>query len=141
MNEPESVAKILSNVLQEIGAQDLLTLADIDKRWPEIVGEDLAKKARPYKIAQGVLFLATPSPVWSQEVLFARWMIMDRVREAVGIRLRDIRATQRAGAEEDHESPEHPQTTEKPGGTGAKRDALATLRHAQASYERAKAKK
>ncbi len=141
MEDPESVSNIIGSVLRDIGSQNLLTLADIDRRWGEIAGEALAGKVRPLKVINGTLYLSTPSPVWSQEVLFARQLIKDRVKEVVGASLKDIRTTQQPegdGVRQERKDAEPPQDHPEP---GTNRDALATLQRAQESYERAKARK
>ncbi len=141
MEEPESVATIIHSLLREVGSQELLTLADIDRRWEEIVGEALAGKVKPLKILNGTLYLSTPSPVWSQEVLFAREMIKTRVKEVVGTTIVDIRTTQTAEISDTREAGKGPEAPERPAAAGANRDALATLQRAKESYERAKGRK
>ncbi len=141
MEEPESVSTIINSVLREMGSQELLLLANIDKRWEEIVGEVLADKVRPLKISKGTLYLSTPSPVWSQEVLFAREMIKNRVKEVVGVDIQDIRTTQTPEGAERSKPRKSAGATETPTEAGANRDALATLQRAKESYERAKTRK
>lgn len=141
MEEPESVATIINSLMREMGSQELLTLADIDRRWEEIVGEALAGKVRPLKIIKGTLYLSTPSPVWSQEILFARETIKSRIKEVVGTTIQEIRTTQTPEVPGMREAPRGTETPERPAAAGTNRDALATLQRAKESYERAKSRK
>jgi len=130
----------MGSLLRDMGSQDLLKLADIDRRWSEIVGDALGKRVRPLKIHKGTLFLSTSSPVWSQEVLFARELIKERIREVVGTDIEDIRTVQTANAGDPQETRRDRGALESPPRAEANRDALATLQRAHASYERAKSR-
>ncbi len=141
MEEPERVSNIIGSLLREMGSQDLLVLSDIDRRWPEIVGNNLASRVKPLKLVKGTLWLGTPSPVWSQEVMFARETIKNRVKEVVGFTLQEIRTAQVAEDDWPQTEDEGPGTTQTAHTRETNRDALTTLQRAKDSYERAKARK
>ncbi len=141
MEEPERISNIIGSLLREMGSQDLLVLSDIDRRWPEIVGDNLASRVRPLKLVKGTLWLGTPSPVWSQEVMFARETIKNRVKEVVGFALQEIRTTQIAEEDWPQAEDDGPGTTQTAFSRETNRDALTTLQRAKESYERAKGKK
>ncbi len=141
MDEPESASSIIRSVLCDLGSQDILALADIDRRWDEIVGETLSERVRPLKISKDTLFLCTPSPVWSQEVLFSRELIKERVKEIVGVSIKDIRTTQTQGGNEPRKERTSVEAARGLSGAEPNGDALAMLQRARASYERSKAKK
>ncbi len=141
MEEPERISNIIGGLLRDIGSQDLLVLSDINRRWPEIVGESLASRVLPLKLVKGTLWLGTPSPVWSQEVMFAREAIKNRVKEVVGYALQDIRTTQISEDAWSQEAEAGLGTTQMAAARETNRDALATLQRAKESYERAKTKK
>lgn len=139
-NGPEAVSSIIGNLLRDMGSQDLLKLADINRRWGEIVGEVLAARVRPLKIQAGTLYLSTSSPVWSQEILFAREMIKERIKEVVGSDIEQIRTVQTPYDNDPEVEQRDEGAPESPPRAEANRDALATLQRARESYERAKAK-
>ncbi len=139
-NGPEAVASIMGSLLRDMGSQDLLKMADIDRCWSEIVGDALGERVRPLKIHKGTLLLSTPSPVWSQEVLFARELIKERIREVLGTYIEDIRTVQTADAGDPQEARRDGEAPESPPRAAANRDALATLQRARESYECAKSR-
>ena len=65
--------------LEEPGAS-----AVIWRRWPEIVGEDVAANAEPTSLKDGVLRVRTVTPTWATEMSYLAGEIRDRVNKAVG---------------------------------------------------------
>lgn len=52
-------ARILAPILKDTG----LTIQDLQRKWPEIVGDHLGARTLPEKLAGGVLTLLTPGAV------------------------------------------------------------------------------
>ncbi|MGE0827334.1 MAG: DUF721 domain-containing protein [Candidatus Binatia bacterium] len=52
--------------------------------WEEVVGEALARKARPNKIHNGKLFVTVASSVFMQELQFVKWRLRERLNQALG---------------------------------------------------------
>lgn len=52
--------------------------------WEEIVGETLARKARPNKIHYGKLFVTVTSSVVMQELQFIKWRLRERLNQTLG---------------------------------------------------------
>lgn len=50
-------------------------------QWQEIVGERLAQKATPERIADGTLTIRVPSSTWAQEMSLLSEMIVERLRK------------------------------------------------------------
>lgn len=60
-------------------------MADIVGRWPEAVGEDIARNAWPARIARdGALHVATSSSAWAFELNHLQVTIVERLRAALG---------------------------------------------------------
>ncbi|HRK21347.1 MAG TPA: DUF721 domain-containing protein [Fimbriimonadaceae bacterium] len=51
------------------------------KRWPEIVGEALAKKSWPDGYERGTIFVAVSGSAWAQELRMQKETILERVGE------------------------------------------------------------
>lgn len=60
--------------------------------WPQIVGDSLAKIARPLRVIQGALYVATSSSSWANELDFRKTEILSLIKEHLGeTGIRDIR--------------------------------------------------
>ncbi len=59
--------------------QPVLTLLDLVKKWPEIVGTYVAKQAFPNRLQQATLVVQAISPIWAQELQ----MMAPRLLEAI----------------------------------------------------------
>lgn len=59
--------------------------------WEEVVGEALARKARPVKIQNGKLFVTVSNSVLMQELQFTKAMLRERLNQKLGTAtVRDI---------------------------------------------------
>ena len=52
--------------------------------WPEIAGEELARRAEARSVRAGVLVVAVSSSVWSQEIAFQKRLILRRYKDKLG---------------------------------------------------------
>lgn len=50
-------------------------------KWPEVVGETIAKNAEPVAFKNGVLFLWVKSSVWMQQMVFLREQIKTAINQ------------------------------------------------------------
>ncbi len=58
-------------------------LLEVEKVWPDAVGPQIARAARPIGWLDGVLTVAVPSPVWTQELRY----LDEELRAAVNRRI------------------------------------------------------
>jgi predicted Zn-ribbon and HTH transcriptional regulator len=74
--------------------------------WHKVVGE-VSRQARPRRLQGDVLFVATASSVWSQELTFMRQVILSKLNHALGGEyIREIRFSEHLwGAQEGSASP------------------------------------
>jgi predicted nucleic acid-binding Zn ribbon protein len=63
---PRAVALSLDRVRDELAPQTLL--ADVQRAWPQAVGETIAAEARPTGERGGMLTIACSASVWAQEL-------------------------------------------------------------------------
>jgi len=80
------VKKVLETALRRNGLK-----ADISKymfvlHWPEIVGEEIAKRTKPECIRGKSLVVRVTNSVWSQELTFQKDIILKRLNKFLGNR-------------------------------------------------------
>src|SRR4028118_449748 len=78
----------LENQLPLQGPQQFQRLLNC---WPAIVGAAAANQTRPSSISRDVLYVATSSSVWSQELKFKRRLILKKLNSQLSSSLIDIR--------------------------------------------------
>jgi predicted nucleic acid-binding Zn ribbon protein len=68
-------------------------------RWPEVVGEGLARYSRPDRWDKGVLWIAVDGSAWAQELAIRKPLILERMNNFAGenlfIDIRTARAQNR----------------------------------------------
>ncbi|MEN9207778.1 MAG: DUF721 domain-containing protein [Gloeomargarita sp. GMQP_bins_120] len=59
--------------------------------WAELVGPTVQRQTEPLYIRRGVLYVATRSPVWAQNLTFERQRLLQRLNAHLPEPLQDIR--------------------------------------------------
>ncbi len=77
------LSDILNKTLDDLGLFPKARKYQVFSLWNKIVG-DIAKYAKPRRIQGDVLFVATASSVWSQELSFMRESILAKINAALG---------------------------------------------------------
>lgn len=77
------LSDILNKTLDDLGLFPKARKYQVFSLWGKIVG-DIAKYAKPRRLQGDVLFVATASSVWSQELYFMREAIVAKVNQALG---------------------------------------------------------
>jgi predicted nucleic acid-binding Zn ribbon protein len=91
-----AVGDILAGVMRSMGLEKRLLERRVIENWPELAGPDIARFAKAMRVQRGILYLKVESAAWSQELLFLKPKILERVNERFGSGLvRDIRITGR----------------------------------------------
>lgn len=81
---PQRLGRALDRLLGTLRAPSTDVLDTVFRRWPEIVGEDVAGHVRPVAIDGATLTLEADDPTWASEV---RWLgneVVARVAEVAG---------------------------------------------------------
>jgi len=86
----KSLNHILDTVTNQPQWQGPLEFQRLLKCWTEVVGTKTAQQTRPYLISRDVLYVATSSSVWSQELKFKRHQILKKVNALLSEPLTDI---------------------------------------------------
>jgi predicted nucleic acid-binding Zn ribbon protein len=60
------------------------TLARVQRAWPHVVGDAIAREAEPVSERSGVVSVACSSSVWAQEIELLATDLATRLNEALG---------------------------------------------------------
>ena len=74
---------LLGPVGRKLRIEDPSAAAAIWSRWPEIVGDDVARNAEPTSLKEGVLRIRTATPTWATEMSYLANDIRARVNDAL----------------------------------------------------------
>ena len=66
--EIKQMGSVLDKVFQDLGIENLTTGHQFEDGWPETVGMQVAKHARPGKLFNGVLTVYVDHPTWMNEL-------------------------------------------------------------------------
>lgn len=81
---PERLGRALDRLLGTLSAPSTDVLDTVFRRWPEIVGEDVAAHARPVAIDGDTLTVEAEDPTWASELRWLRNEVVARVAEVAG---------------------------------------------------------
>lgn len=81
---PQEIGQILSRALGKAGIDKQINRYKFVLHWKEIVGEDIARFARPEGFKEGSLIITVMTSAWAQELSFHRETILGRLRKFLG---------------------------------------------------------
>ncbi len=84
MPRPQGVSALLASVFGGKPAARLLREIAIWQVWDEVVGPQVARRARPTAIRDGVLTVTVASGPWLQQLTFLKGEIITRLNEKTG---------------------------------------------------------
>jgi predicted nucleic acid-binding Zn ribbon protein len=95
MKSRQSSAKSLASALDDVlDAFSLTRVRDYDAvvKWPEIVGEQIARVTEAVKIDKGVLVVRVTNGPWRNELTLMKGTILEKINTSTGrSSVRDIR--------------------------------------------------
>ncbi|MGN0838798.1 MAG: DciA family protein [Pyramidobacter sp.] len=80
-------------------------LSDMERRWGDVVGPQLASRTKPVSLEHNVVIVACESPAAAQMIRMAAGSILVRVRKLFGLELPGIRAVVRRIEKERRRTP------------------------------------
>jgi len=84
-------AEVLSAVLQRVDPDQELRTYRLWTFWNDEVGDTIARRARPARVRNGILFVQVATHAWMQELQFMKEEIRTRLNARLGAALvRDI---------------------------------------------------
>jgi len=81
---------IVKNLVLRIAGEKYHSFALITFAWQNVVGDILAERSIPLKLEFDVLFVKVTSPVWLQELLLNKQLLLDALNQRLSVPLRDI---------------------------------------------------
>jgi predicted nucleic acid-binding Zn ribbon protein len=79
---PRPLAIALAELADELAPAT--TLAAVQRAWPGVAGEAIAREAEPVAEREGVVTIACASSVWAQEIELLAGDLVPRLNEALG---------------------------------------------------------
>lgn len=81
LKQAEAVASLLKKLLGDKGLDDRLPRYQAWLVWDKVVGEQIAKRARPLRIREKVLEVRVDHPVWMQQLQMLKPQILKKLHE------------------------------------------------------------
>ena len=81
---PRPVAASLEAVTRALGGEGGPALVDLLRRWPDVVGEQLAAHCRPVSLRSGVLTIAAAEAAWGAQLEWLEADLRHRLDDALG---------------------------------------------------------
>jgi hypothetical protein len=81
---PTRIQAILSNSTETLWGELNARGLPIWHRWSEIVGREISRHARPYKLQNRVLLVRVDHPVWTQELQYLKEEIKAKLNAVLG---------------------------------------------------------
>lgn len=90
MKWPVRIRKVLPEVTDRLKIE--VECKDLIEIWPEIVGVQVAKHARPHRVEAGILYLQVDSPAWHHHLFMLKSEILRTIGKRLpGTKIREIR--------------------------------------------------
>lgn len=107
MNRVRSTGDIVRGLLTSLEFGGSIRQHMAAAHWPDVVGQDVARRCFVEAVRDGVLIVRTPGSVWSQELSLAKHTIIARLNALMGVQtIHDIRFRVGAAPREPEEPPE-----------------------------------
>jgi len=83
--DPVGIADTMNDVMKKLGLEDTHWLFVLEEEWAKIVGEAVAKHARPGRMEKKRLTVFVDSSVWLNELLrYGRKQILENLHKRFG---------------------------------------------------------
>ncbi len=83
MKKAEQVGALLKQVLGNQGLGDQLSRYQAWLVWDQLVGEQIARRARPLRLRQNVLEVQVDHPVWMQQLQMLKPKILEKINQQI----------------------------------------------------------
>ena len=88
----QSLKITIDSMLRKLGIDNAIAQNNALNIWNDVVGESVAKNAKPDRVEHGVLIVKVSSPTWRQELYFKKKEIIEKINHTIGKNvIRDIR--------------------------------------------------
>jgi predicted nucleic acid-binding Zn ribbon protein len=83
-DEPTSIGDALAAVGRDLGMPATGAVTALERRWPEVVGEEVAEHATPSSVRDGVLTVVVDGPIWATQLRYLEAVILERAAAVTG---------------------------------------------------------
>jgi len=83
MKKAEKVSSLLKTVLGDQGLKEQLSRYQAWLVWDQLVGEQIAQRARPLRLRQNVLEVQVDHPVWMQQLQMLKPKILEKINQQI----------------------------------------------------------
>ncbi len=83
LKRAQSVSSLLKEMLGKPGFGEQINRHQAWLVWDEIVGKQIAARARPLRLRKGVLEIAVDHPVWMQQLQMMKPQILSKIQKKV----------------------------------------------------------
>jgi len=80
-DDMKKMGDILPSILRKMGIKKGIEQGKAIAFWEDIVGDDIARHARPFRAKKGILYVAVTSSVWANELQFMEPEIRKKINE------------------------------------------------------------
>lgn len=86
MHDPKmiNISSVINNLSKGLGFEAKMIELSIQKRWSEIMGENIAHHTRPEQIRYKKLYIKVDNTLWMHQLLFLKEEILRRVNGSIG---------------------------------------------------------
>lgn len=84
MRRVQPIAKVLEQVIRDLGLTKKLSEQRAVVDWPGVVGQKVAGHSRAIRVDGGRLFVEVDSPVWAQELTLMKRTILRELNARIG---------------------------------------------------------
>ncbi len=117
MKNAERVSSLLKQLLGQPGLGEQITRHQAWLIWDQLVGEQIAARARPFKLRKGVLEVQVDHPVWMQQLQMLKPTILEKINAKIpNAGITDIYLRQKRNSQA-YTPPKKRQTAEPPAWT------------------------
>lgn len=78
------ISSVIKNLSKSLGFEQKMVELSIQKRWNEIMGENIANHTRPGQIRYKKLYIEVDNSVWMHQLLFLKEEVLSRVNRSIG---------------------------------------------------------
>ena len=82
-NSSTSLGEVIDELIQAMGAKDIIAEQDAITKWKQVVGERIAEQTEAKSIKNGILKVKVGNQVWRQELTYMKDDIMQRLNIAL----------------------------------------------------------
>lgn len=83
LKKVQHVSSLLKELLKKPGLGEQITRHQAWLVWDQLVGKQIAARARPKKIRQGVLEVQVDHPVWMQQLHMLKPKILEKIKTTI----------------------------------------------------------